>query len=156
MDKQTTKAAPKSDVLSGFAQRMNELCDDWKLPEHGRQTHLGAKFHVTPNTARKWLLGLGFPEMELCIQIANEAGVNIRWLLQGEGLKKGEKADPAAEMLKEAIEDMPDQMRQASFDFIGYQLTKADGFIAPNKLASYMSMLERLKKSAPSRANSED
>jgi transcriptional regulator with XRE-family HTH domain len=145
MEKPVAKQPPKSDVLSAFADRLNELCDDWGLPTHGRQTHLGAKYHVTPNTARKWLLGLGFPEMELCIQIANDAGVNIRWLLQGEGLKKGEKADPAAEMLKEAIEEMPDQMRQASFDFIGYQLNKADGFIAPGKLASYMKLLERLK-----------
>ena len=95
MGKSTTRPDAKSDVLSGFAERMHELCEDWKMPESRRQTLLGAKFKVTPNTARKWLLGLGFPEMEMCIQIAKEAEVNIRLLLQGEGLKKGDKGDPS-------------------------------------------------------------
>lgn len=146
MEKQTTKPAPKSDVLAGFASRIHELCDDWSMPEHGRQTYLGQKFGVTPNTARKWLLGIGLPELEKSIEIANAAGVNVRWLLQGEGLKRGERADPIAELLREAIDSMPEQLSQASFDFIGYQLTRADGFIAPSKLSSYMAMLERLKK----------
>lgn len=146
MGKSTTRPDAKSDVLSGFAERMNELCEDWQMPEAKRQTLLGTKFKVTPNTARKWLLGLGFPEMEMCIQIAKEAEVNIRWLLQGEGLKKGDKGDPSAETLKSAIDDMPQEMRQASFDFIEYQLTKADGFIPAAKLANYIKLMERLKK----------
>jgi len=145
MDRSTTKPDPKSEVLAMFSRHINELCDDWGMPQHGRQTHLGAKFGVNPNTARKWLLGIGLPELEKSIEIANEAGVNIRWLLQGEGLKKGDKVDADAEMLKSAIEELPDHMRQASFDFIEYQLVKADGFIAPGKLSSYIKLLEHLK-----------
>jgi len=141
MDKQTAK----SDLLAAFAERINELCEDWEMPEHGRQTILGAKFDVNPNTARKWLLGLGLPELEKAIEIANAAGVNVRWLLQGEGLKRGDKADPNAEMLREALADMPVEMRQASFDFLEFQLVKADGFIAPGKLANYLKLLDRLK-----------
>lgn len=136
-------------VKTESAARLNELCDDMGIPEHGRQTHLAARFGVVSNTARKWLLGIGLPELDMCVRIANEAKANVVWLLQGEGLKRGNKIDVSAQLLKQAIDDMPEDARQASFDFIGYQLTRADGFISGDKVSGYMKMLDKLKASHP-------
>lgn len=136
-------------IKTEFASRLNELCDDMGIPEQGRQTHLAARFGVVPNAARKWLHGDGLPALEMCVRIANEANANISWLLQGEGLKRGNKIDVSAQLLKQALDDMPEDARQASFDFIGYQLTRADGFISGDKVTGYMKMLDKLKASHP-------
>lgn len=44
-------------VDPAFAARVNEVCDDLQLPAHGRQTALAQWMGLTPNAARKWLLG---------------------------------------------------------------------------------------------------
>lgn len=138
-----------SAIKSEFAKRLEEICDDMGIPEGGRQTKLASQFEVVPNTARKWLLGIGLPELEMCMRIAKWADVNLLWLLQGGGLKKGEKIDKEAQALKQLIDEMPGESRQASFDFIGYQLTRADGFIRPDKVSEYMKLLDKLKANPP-------
>jgi transcriptional regulator with XRE-family HTH domain len=138
----------KSPVIAIFRAHIHELCDDWEIPAHGRQTRLGEMFGVTPNTARKWLNGLGLPELEKAIEIANRADVNVAWLLQGKGLKRGDTVNEDAELLAEALNDMPRDIRNGSLDFFGFQLSKSEGFIPEGKLAKYRSLIERLKTTA--------
>lgn len=107
------------------------------------------QFGVSPNAARKWLLGLGLPELDLAVRIANWGNVNINWLLQGAGPVRGEKMDPAAELVSEGVAHLPIEDRQQVFDFMRYKFDKADGWFTSEKLASYMQMLDRLASNPP-------
>lgn len=77
------------DAKEAFSARMNEICDDMKVPpkDQGRQTKVGAIFKVSQKGARKWLEGEGFPGIEKAAEIAKWAGVNFEWLMTGRGLK---------------------------------------------------------------------
>jgi hypothetical protein len=101
--------------LAAFAARMNELCDDKGLPARGRQVALAAQFKVTNKAARKWLLGLGYPEMDMAIQIAAWGDVSVNWLLQGLGPKHERRIDARAALLDEAVRMLP---REAGIDLI--------------------------------------
>lgn len=91
-----------------FAARLNEICGDMGLPsERGRQAELGRLFKVSGKAARKWLLGMNYPEMETAVRIADWAGVNLTWLLQGTGPKRGSHIDTRALVLDEAVRSLP-------------------------------------------------
>lgn len=135
------------DVKRQFALRLHELCDDMGLPrDRGRQTALASKFGVSPNAARKWLLGLGMPELELAIRLAHTAHANVLWLLQGVGPKRGEEFDTTPGELLDAVQQLPPDDGQQVFDFIRYKIERADGWFASEKLASYMAMLDKFGK----------
>lgn len=57
---------------SAFAARLNEICDDQKIPPkgHARQTTLAKVFGLTQKGVRKWLEGEGYPSLEMCRRIA--------------------------------------------------------------------------------------
>lgn len=78
-----------------FAARLNELCDDMKLPPkgEGRQVALAKKFEVSQKGARKWLEAESMPQTQKIIEIARWACVSTEWLLSG----RGEKRLPAPE-----------------------------------------------------------
>jgi hypothetical protein len=141
-------------VQSEFAARLHELCDDMGLPrERGRQTALGKLFHVTPNAARKWLLGEGMPELSLAVDIANWAGVNINWLLQGAGPKRGEAVDDKAIALQATIERLPSSDGQQVLDFLRYRIDRNDDLFVGERMARYMSMLDAFKADLERRRN---
>ena len=140
----------QTDVKADFARRLHEVCDDLGLQRgRGRQTALARQFGLTPNAARKWLLGLGMPERDTAIEIANAAHVNVLWLLQGAGPKRGEAFDTAPGELLEAVQHLPANEGQQVFDFIRYKIERADGWFAAEKLASYMQMLDKFAQSPP-------
>lgn len=142
----TLGSMPTTANLAAFAARMNEICDDLGIPaEHGRQAALGRRFGVTPKAARKWLMGDGYPELELAIAIAEAAGVNINWLLQGAGPKRGDRIETKALVLNEAIEALPDEGRQQVLNFMGFTFQQADGIFTGERLARYMKMLDAFK-----------
>ena len=117
-------------------------------PVRGRQTRLAEIFKVTPNAARKWLQGEGMPELDLSVAIADWASININWLLQGAGPKRGDKIDTKALVLNEAIESLPDDRRRQVVDFIGYVIEKSDGpLFVGERLARYKKMLAAFKVS---------
>lgn len=70
-----------------FSRRLHELCDDKKLPEHGRQTILRKEFKVSQEAARKWLEGLSIPQYRLQLKICEWGGVKFEWLMTGNGIK---------------------------------------------------------------------
>ena len=100
---------------SHFAERLRELCDDMEFPERGRQTRLGKQFGVSQQAARKWLDGVTYPETEKVLAMAEWAQVNINWLLQGAGPKRGNRIDTKALVLDEAIRMLP---RELGIDLI--------------------------------------
>lgn len=138
------------DVKQQFAGRLHELCDDMDLPRgRGRQSALAAKFGVSPNAARKWLLGLGMPELDLAIRLASAAHANVLWLLQGVGPKRGDAFDTTPGELLDAVQQLPPDDGQQVFDFIRYKIERADGWFASEKLAHYMAMLDKFGKPTP-------
>lgn len=116
------------------------------MPAHGRKTQLGALCGVSYQAAKKWLDGDGWPDMDHVLVICQRAEVNINWLLQGMGPKKGLQVDANKLGILEAIDALPIDDRQQTFDFIRYKVEKADGWFAEEKLARYMTMLDRITK----------
>jgi transcriptional regulator with XRE-family HTH domain len=136
----------QTDEKLSFAKRLNEVCDDKKMPVHGRQTELARLFSVGPKAARKWLIGEGFPEMELAIKIAKWAGVSFNWLMTGHGPKREGHADTKVVVLGEVLESMPGDDGQQVLDFIEYKIQRSESLFVGERLARYMTMIDAFKK----------
>lgn len=82
-----TRMDEKKALLAAFAVRVNTVCDILGIPPAGknRQAVLGQMFGVTQKAARKWLVGEGFPDMAVCINMALKANVSFDWLMTGRG-----------------------------------------------------------------------
>lgn len=133
----------ESDVLQGFAARMHEICDDMGVVAgRGRQTELGGIFSVNAKSARKWLQGIGYPEMSMAVRIANWADVNVVWLLQGYGLKRGTRIDGKALVLDDAIHALPPELGADLIDNLRAKLIRAGRLAAEPEPSRYRSMLE--------------
>ena len=133
-------------IRQAFAARVNELCDDLGIePGRGRQTALGKRFDVTPKGARKWLMGMSYPEMPLAVAMCNEANVNVLWLLQGSGPKRGERIDPKLLHIAQALDAMPSEQRNSVLDFMKYQITQTGNWFASEALRTYIADLDALR-----------
>ena len=134
-----------TDIKTAFAARLAEVCQRMGLPdEHGRQSALAKVFGVTPNAARKWLLGIGMPELDLAIRLADWGGVNVQWLLQGVGPKLVDSGDTTPGELFDAVTDLPPDDGQQVFDFIRYKIERADGWFAAERAARYLVLLDKI------------
>lgn len=139
-----------NETLTGFAGRLNEVCDDLGLPKHGRQTLLAKKFNVTQGATKKWLSGEGYPTIDNLVAICEWAGVNVNWMLQGTGPKRTDAVDTKSLVLGEAVETMLPSDRQQVLDFIGYKIERSTAPIfVGERLARYMKMLDAFKKAKP-------
>jgi transcriptional regulator with XRE-family HTH domain len=136
------------DEKSAFAGRLHEVCTDKGLPnERGRQSALAAQFNVSPNAARKWLLGNGLPELEVAIRLAKWGQVNLEWLLTGRGPKRGAIVETKSLVLGEAIEELPEADRQQALDFVRYKLERSStALLSGERLTRYMTMLDAFAK----------
>jgi transcriptional regulator with XRE-family HTH domain len=134
----------EQDVISGFASRLSELCDEKDLPrERGRQTALAEAMGVTPNAARKWLLGEGLPKLEQCVTLANWGQVNVLWLIQGVGPKNSTYIDTKMLVLDEALHRLPSDAGRQVVEYLRYQV---DRYFAAEQRARYSVMLDVLNK----------
>lgn len=114
-------------VLNKFAERMHEVCNRLGIADgRGRISDLSRRFAVSPNAARKWLLGQGMPELAKAVEIANTTGVNVTWLLQGRGPRDAIAPDTAASTLGDAVAALGPSERQAVADFVRYKLERAN------------------------------
>jgi hypothetical protein len=59
----------------------------------------------------------------------------------GDKAKINEKQKAAADL----VQELPPQFRQMTFDFLEYQLTRADPPLAKEKFVRYMTLIEKLK-----------
>ena len=126
--------------LTPFAERLIELCVDKQLPARGRQTQLAKLFKVSQQAARKWLDGRSYPETDKIVAIADWAGVNVNWLLQGVGPKHGNRVDAKALVLDEAVRMLP---RELGLDLVDNLRAKLEriGKTLPNEPASRISTM---------------
>lgn len=85
----------QNEELIAFSRRMHEICDDMKLPKHGRQSELAKVFSVSQKGARKWLEAESFPRWEHVIRITQWANVTIEWLMSGRGAKRIDELYPS-------------------------------------------------------------
>jgi transcriptional regulator with XRE-family HTH domain len=88
-----------------FSVRMNKVADLLNIPPKGqnRQKRLGDMFHVSQESARKWLEGESFPTTEKSIEIAKKAGVNYEWLMTGRGPEAILAGSPAAKTPEDQV-----------------------------------------------------
>ena len=139
-------------VKTNFAQRLGEICGEMHVPaERGRQTALAKTFGVSPNAARKWLLGDGMPELDMVVRIANWAGVTVTWLLQGVGPKRSDHAEMKVLVLNEVIEVMAAEDRKQVLDFIRYKIERSDPPLLGERMPQYMKLLDGLVASFKNR-----
>lgn len=68
-----------------FSKRLDFLCKEKKLPNHGRQMILKALFDVSQEAVRKWLAGESIPKHERRVQMCEYFHVNYEWLATGKG-----------------------------------------------------------------------
>lgn len=121
---------------------MHELCSDMGIAERGRQSALAAQFKVTPNAARKWLLGLGLPETDVAIAIARWAEVNFEWLMTGRGPKQGDKVPTRALIVDEVLRRGTVDDRRELVNFIRYKLDHSAAPLAVEERARYEQALQ--------------
>lgn len=145
------RLAMKSANRTAFAARLNELCDmkNLAVKGEGRYTQLakalsspGAK--ISYQGVKKWLDGDGYPSMDHALAIANWADVNLLWLLQGTPPMRGERIDPNAAAVAEAISAMPREERQATLEFARFQLHKSGTWFAEERRARYLDAIDHL------------
>lgn len=131
----------KPPMRLAFAERLKELCTDMKLPARGRQTQLAAKFKVSQQAARKWLEADAWPGMETIIALADWADVNVNWLLQGAGPKRGNRIDAKALILDEALRSLPTESGTDLIDSLRAKLIRVGKLSVNEPSARYATML---------------
>lgn len=139
------------DPKGAFAGRLHELCNDKKVRAgHGRATDLARLFGLTPNATRKWLLGLGLPNLEQCITVAQWGDVNIEWLLTGRGPKRSQWAATNGVVIDEMLRSMPKEERQESVAMLRYEVSKATPFLVEEQARRYIAALDQYMSEEPS------
>lgn len=125
-----------------FAERLAELCNDKKLPARGRQKRLAERCEVSHQAVGKWLRGEAYPEIEKILALAEWAEVNVNWLLQGVGPKRGTHVDTKALLLDEVLHSMPPDVGADLIDNIRAKLIRIGKLEAREPTPRYMSMLD--------------
>lgn len=129
-------------IRSGFSARMHEICDDKSVPTTGRQSALARIFGVTNKAARRWLEGIGYPEIVLAVRIAEWADVNLTWLLQGSGPKRGNRVDGKALVLDEAVRSLSPEQGADLLDTIRAKLVRVGKLTAEEGSTRFETMLK--------------
>jgi len=78
-------------------------------------------------------------------KIAVALNKSAEWLITGKG------SEEPRWMLHDAVSELPGDDPQQILDFIGYRFEKAEGFIASDKIAHYMKMIENMKRDLQAR-----
>jgi len=112
------------------------------LPLRGRQTGLAKLFKVSQQAARKWLDADSFPNTDTIVAIADWGDVNVNWLLQGAGPKKGNRVDTKALLLDEAVHSLTPEMGGDLIDSLRAKLIRAGKLSAEEPRGRYSIMLD--------------
>lgn len=97
------------------------------------------KIRITPQAMHKWVKQGGGITADNARVVADSFEVSPGWLLFGEG-------EAPAPKLGDVVLDLPGDKPQQTLDFIEYQIQAGSKFIASEKLASYMTMIDRIRK----------
>ena len=80
--------------LKEFSARLRLAMEHAGHPGRGGQTWLGQTMGVTQTSARRWLVGTAFPELEKVPILAGLLGVRLEWLMTGQGKMIKETREP--------------------------------------------------------------
>lgn len=74
----------KGKPYAGFADRLHQACDNAGIsPGRARSGALANRFGVSTEAVRQWLGGNAVPEVSRLMELADELGSNLDWLLMG-------------------------------------------------------------------------
>jgi transcriptional regulator with XRE-family HTH domain len=76
-------AAMSHEIYAGFAKRLVDLCEDKKLPLHGRQAVLARVCGIKPSSVNKWFNAISLPDAQNLLKIADWGNTTVDWLLYG-------------------------------------------------------------------------
>lgn len=109
--------------LEGFSNRLKEILADNGYPGWGRQRFIARKFGVSHPSAKKWLDGDNYPEMDKLIEFSRWGNTTIDWLVTGEGPKHPIKLSPdlisILEVLQNASPETVNTAKNVLFAFMG-------------------------------------
>jgi hypothetical protein len=80
--------------------------------------------------------------MDTIIAIADWADVNVNWLLQGAGPKRGNRMSTKAQVLEEAIQSLPPEMGTDLIDNLRAKLVRIGRLTAQEPPGRYQVMLD--------------
>jgi hypothetical protein len=126
-----------------FARRLHEVCDEMGVVEgHGRYSDLARRLSLTSKAVRKWFLAMNWPTLDIAVELANMGTVNLTWLLQGVGPKRGDRIDPNALALVEALVNLPKQERAHVANYLRFEFQTLPRWFAEEQRARYDAALE--------------
>lgn len=108
---------------------------------------------ITPQAIYEWLKGGDVKEATL-VAFADEYKVQPAWLRYGVGPRQQES--DAERAVVSLFREMPEQTKQLALDFIEYQLHKSTSLLAGEKMASYMTLISKIKDYPPTPADGGD
>lgn len=111
-----------------------------------------AGYSVSPQAVHKWRHGIGNITKRNIMGLCKVYDTSEAWFMLGIGPKEAGKKTTGEEA--QLMEALPEDIRQQTFDFIGYQLTRP-GVIPPEKLPHYFALLDRIKAAAKPDSKSE-
>lgn len=122
-----------------FGTRFEELRDGMSYQDLSDAIFARAEVRITPQAMHKWVKQGGGITPDNARVVAEYFGVSPGWLLFGEGPEPQPR-------IRHILEDLPPENSQQSLDFIEYQLGRAGKFIAAEKMAHYMTMIEGIRQ----------
>ena len=132
------QAVVEKKKVETFADRFERLRAGMSYQALSEAIHRKTSVQITAQAMHQWVAKGWLPSETNMRAIAEFFGVREAWLRYGEG-QETERAS-----LEDAIAELPDG--QQVIDFIEYKIGRAEGMIASDKFASYMAMIDRLKK----------
>jgi transcriptional regulator with XRE-family HTH domain len=134
---------PERDALAAFAARLHEACDAAEIPQRGRQSALALRLKVSYQAVKKWLDGVGFPDLHRAVALADELKVNVTWLLQGNGPMRGERVDDSVRLVVEAIDALPREERTRVLAFLSFEMSQRPQWFAEEARVRYADAIAK-------------
>lgn len=97
---------------SAFWRRLQEaLAGHPRYPADINPNSLATKLGMSQGTVYRWFRGVGFPELKLALDLAEDGGVCVDWLLNNVKPKYPISKDPLLKELFEICEDLDEEGR---------------------------------------------
>lgn len=125
--------------VDSFAARFEQLRGETSYQKLSDAVAAQTGVRISAQAMHKWVQQDGGITLENAKVIAEYFKVSPGWLLFGEGEGRPPTIDSA-------IRELPAANKQQSIDYLEYQLKSAAPFMAAEKLAHYMTMIEGFKR----------
>ena len=122
-----------------FGARFEELRDGMSYNDLSAAIFERFGVRITAQAMHKWVKQGGGITPDNARVVAEYFGVSPGWLLFGEGPEPKPSID-------KIFYEMPVDMAQQTLDFSEFNLNKCKKFIAAEKMASYMTMIDGIRR----------